>query len=99
LGVSNRWSIMAGAITALTVIFAGGAQDVSPLDLFTQKRYAEAKEPATEGVRRGDTASMYVLGEIYTVGAGVTRDEAEASRWFHKGTNARRAQAGVRCVF
>jgi TonB family protein len=93
LGVSNRRWIIAGAITVLTAIFAGGAQDVSPLDLFTQKRYAEAKERATEGATRGDAASMYVLGEIYTAGAGVTRDDAEASRWFHKAADAGFARA------
>lgn len=92
MGVSERHWIVAGAMVALAACVTW-AQDTNAADLFAQKRYAEAKDRAVSGATRGDANSMYVLGEIYAAGAGVTRDEAEAAQWFRKAADAGYAPA------
>ena len=89
--IPSLWALL------FSVLLSATAKAQLP-PLATQTNTLAANSPANvEEIRakaeKGDAAAQFVLGLKYTIGDGVTKDYAEAVKWFRKGAEQGHADA------
>ncbi len=84
-------------LVLLAAAFTGAActEGSSAFSAFDRGDYTRSLNVALEAAREGDPAAINLVGVHYYVGAGVSRDFAEAGRWFRRA--ARLGDANAQC--
>jgi len=97
MGMAKFKNMMrSGTIAFLLALFATHAAYASAqkgIQAFQHGKYKEALKYLQPAAEAGDAGAMYVLGQMYASGRGITKDEKAATDLFLKAANLGNADA------
>ncbi|MFT5488108.1 MAG: TPR repeat protein [Paracoccaceae bacterium] len=85
-----RTVVRSGALALLLALFATQTVYASAqkgIQAFQRGKYEEALKYLQPAAEAGDASAMYVLGQMYASGRGITKDEKAATDLFLKAAN------------
>ena len=85
-----RAVVRSGALALLLALFTTQTAYASAqkgIQAFQRGKYEEALKYLQPAAEAGDASAMYVLGQMYASGRGITKDEKAASDLFLKASN------------
>jgi len=90
---------MAGVLLLLVVMCGGERQAAAgtqeAIEAYGRKDYGTVLQHCREAARAGDAICQTMLGMLYAEGLGVSRDPAEAARWFRPAAEHGDAYAAI----